>query len=167
MEHCRSGILKPLYFGHRALQQDYLRILMVAFHGCGVASEAFIASTEGWSLKGAGPLCLHPHSLLSAGAVFPTQSAHYFVKPRTRESSHATGCLHTVPARLRHSKHICEGCYVRNKLNRRDVRSAFFSFSAGTAETVSGGCNNPFPSSASPWKPVCAVRMGCFPVAPF
>lgn len=114
---------------------------MVAFHGCGVASEALNASSEGWSLKGAGPLCLHPHSLLPAGAMFPKQSVHYFIKPRTHESSHATGCLHAVFARFWHSIHVVSGWYSRNKVNKRDVRSASFSFSAGTAENVSGGCN--------------------------
>ncbi len=74
-----------------------------------VASKAFIASTDGWSLKGAGPLCRLPHSLLSAGAMFPKQSVHYFIKTRTQESSHATGGLHPVSALLWFSTHISAG----------------------------------------------------------
>ena len=76
-----------------------------------VASEAFIASSDGWSLKGGGRTALPSptHRLLSAGAMFPKQSVHYFVKPRAQESSHATGYLRTAPARPRRPAPISAG----------------------------------------------------------
>lgn len=119
-----------------------LRTLVLDLHGCGVASEAFIASTAGWSLKGAGPLCLLlPLTLLSAGAMFPKQSANYFMKARTRESSHTTECSHAASARSEPPAFMCAGWDMTVKLNKKDMNCASLPFSAGTAETVSGGCN--------------------------
>lgn len=75
-----------------------------------VASEAFIASSDGWSLKGGRTALPSPtHSLLSAGAMFPKQSVHYFIKPRAQESSHATGYVRTAPARPRNPAPISAG----------------------------------------------------------
>lgn len=74
------------------------------------ASEAFIARRDGWSLKGGRTALPSPtHSLLSAGAMFPKQSVHYFIKRRARESSHATGYVRTAPARPRHPALISAG----------------------------------------------------------
>lgn len=97
-------------------------------------------------IEGGRTAVLLPHSLLSARAMFPTQSAHYFIKPRTQECSHATGRLQADPSRLWHSTDICAGWYLRQKPNKMDIRFGSFSFSAGTADTVSGGCNTPPPT---------------------
>lgn len=143
MEHRRSGILEPVYYGPRAQRQHYLKILLVAFHGCAVSPARLLSLALKVGHWRGQDRSAFSHTVYS-------RPVRCFQNSRCTTSSNCAHGSPVMPPGV-HTLSPC-GCgihrapvrdgNVQNKLKeKRDVRSAFLSFSAGTAGIVSGGCN--------------------------
>lgn len=115
--------------GRGAQRQYYLCRLMVAAHGRGVASEACLASTEGWSLEGGRTALPSTTRSTLRRCVVPNPVGALLCQ--TADCVRVQSC-HRVSTLLPHDCSIqnarVQGKYARNKLNKRDGRFTSFSF---------------------------------------